>query len=282
VKLPLLLISVAFAPLLESADLERFSQATLETDPANDGDSFLVQAGGERLHLRLYYVDCPETSHAFSSGLERLEEQARYFGLPNAARTLDFGNQAEEFTQRQLAKPFTVYTALADAPGGPDSRRRYAFVVTADGHDLARLLIENGWARVHGLGRETPDGTGRDEFLEGLRDLEASAMLKRVGLWRESDPEQIAKLRAAQRAEETRRKELLEEIRNRPSAKPLIDLNRATKKELESISGIGPVLADRIIAGRPYQRVDDLLRVSGIGPKTLAKLRPRLTVAEQK
>ncbi|OQX90680.1 MAG: hypothetical protein B6D58_09750 [candidate division Zixibacteria bacterium 4484_95] len=38
----------------------------------------------------------------------------------------------------------------------------------------------------------------------------------------------------------------------------LLDLNTATKKELQSIKGIGPILAKRIIAGRPYKTVDDL------------------------
>jgi competence protein ComEA len=37
-------------------------------------------------------------------------------------------------------------------------------------------------------------------------------------------------------------------------------------------------LAHRIVAGRPYASVEDLQRVSGIGPKTLELLRPRVTV----
>ena len=57
-----------------------------------------------------------------------------------------------------------------------------------------------------------------------------------------------------------------------------IDLNTATTSELQSLSGIGPVLAAKIITGRPYKKVDDLLRVSGMGPKLLEKLRPYLVV----
>jgi DNA uptake protein and related DNA-binding proteins len=49
----------------------------------------------------------------------------------------------------------------------------------------------------------------------------------------------------------------------------LLDLNTAGKEELMSINGIGPVLSARIIAGRPYRTVDDLLKVKGIGPKNL-------------
>jgi len=53
-----------------------------------------------------------------------------------------------------------------------------------------------------------------------------------------------------------------------------IDLNGASASELEGLPGIGPTLAERIIAARPLRTVDDLLRVKGIGPVRLARLRP--------
>ncbi|RKY36814.1 MAG: endonuclease [Candidatus Omnitrophota bacterium] len=58
----------------------------------------------------------------------------------------------------------------------------------------------------------------------------------------------------------------------------LIDLNSAAPKELQTIKGIGPVLSARIIAGRPYKTVDDLLKVKGIGVKTLEKICPYFVV----
>jgi DNA uptake protein ComE-like DNA-binding protein len=58
----------------------------------------------------------------------------------------------------------------------------------------------------------------------------------------------------------------------------IVDVNTAALDELASLPGIGPTLAARIIAGRPYATVDALLDVPGIGPKRLAAMRPRVRV----
>ncbi len=61
-----------------------------------------------------------------------------------------------------------------------------------------------------------------------------------------------------------------------------IDVNKATREDLEALPGIGPVLAGRIIAYRqthgPFRRIEDLQKVSGIGPKNLEQMRPYLTL----
>ncbi|MDP4653555.1 MAG: ComEA family DNA-binding protein [Candidatus Nanopelagicaceae bacterium] len=62
----------------------------------------------------------------------------------------------------------------------------------------------------------------------------------------------------------------------------VINVNRATKAEFDSLAGIGPVIASRIInyrsANGPFLALDDLLKVSGIGSKTLERIRPRLSL----
>lgn len=65
-------------------------------------------------------------------------------------------------------------------------------------------------------------------------------------------------------------------------ASSLVNLNTATAGELESLPGIGPALAERIVAFREevggFRTIDDLLDVSGIGEKTLDGFRDLVTV----
>ncbi len=61
-----------------------------------------------------------------------------------------------------------------------------------------------------------------------------------------------------------------------------VDINIAGIDELESLSGIGPVLAERIVEWRrqqgPFRSEDDLLQVRGIGPQSLERLKSQIIV----
>jgi len=69
-----------------------------------------------------------------------------------------------------------------------------------------------------------------------------------------------------------------------PSSENPVRLNAASAERLQTLDGIGPALSERIVeyrsTQRPFQRVRELRRVRGIGPRTLSALRPVVTVAE--
>ena len=61
-----------------------------------------------------------------------------------------------------------------------------------------------------------------------------------------------------------------------------VAVNSATAAQLETLPSIGPKTAARIIGFRerngPFARLEDLLEVRGIGPATLEKIRPAVTL----
>ena len=63
----------------------------------------------------------------------------------------------------------------------------------------------------------------------------------------------------------------------------LIDLNAATAMELETLPGVGPRTAERILEYRReyggFERIEDLMDVRGIGERTFLRLRPLVKVA---
>lgn len=87
---------------------------------------------------------------------------------------------------------------------------------------------------------------------------------------------------------DSQRREVAAAVQRRERAsRPLapgerLPVNEAPAVELERLSGVGPVLARRIVEERQrrggYRTLDELSEVSGIGPKILARIRPHLRV----
>jgi competence protein ComEA len=61
-----------------------------------------------------------------------------------------------------------------------------------------------------------------------------------------------------------------------------ININSASARDLESLPRVGPVMAQRILSFRkdhgPFQSIDELRQIKGIGEKTLARIRDRITI----
>ena len=248
-----------------------------------DGDSFQVQdAGGNKFTVRLYGADCLETRTDDATDARRLRAQRRYFGISkfggDSKSSIDtakrMGIEARAFVVEKLRKPFSVVTSFADGRGDKRFKRYYAFVVTSDGDDLASLLVGRGHARAYGVFRSTIDGKSQKEYRESLKDLELQAAKKGIGVWKVTDWDSLPAERRMARIDEEELAAALGPIQLGPEEK--IDINFAARDDLMRLPGIGESMANRIIEGREYKTIDSLLKVRGIGKKTLEKLKPHL------
>lgn len=60
--------------------------------------------------------------------------------------------------------------------------------------------------------------------------------------------------------------------------KMIVNLNTASVEQLQYLPEVGPATANEIVKSRPFQTVEDLKKVRGIGDKTYAKILPRVTL----
>jgi endonuclease YncB( thermonuclease family) len=132
--------------------------------------------------LRLYYVDACESTDKPDYMMERLQEQAKYFGC-TPGDALAAGKEATELVKKWLEKPCTVYTHWSVALGRSRLPRYYAVIKTDDGKDIAEELIKAGLARVYGKALANPSGEKAAENTERLKALEDTAKKANAGLW---------------------------------------------------------------------------------------------------
>ena len=231
----------------EKEDWVTLENCQLVRNMANDGDSFHIRANETEYLVRLYFVDAPETANL---GPARLIEQAEYFGV-SVPQVIEIGRDAKKFVDAKLSEPFTIVTRMAEGLGRSKIQRVYGLVRTKDG-DLGEQLITKGLARIHGVHPAMPDGSSGEDEIQKLAQLERDAKQRKLGGWAISS--------------------------SRPPSDNIgpgkVDINTGTEKELRMIPGIGPVMATRIIAARPFHSADDLRRVNGIGDKKYAQIRP--------
>jgi comEA protein len=64
-----------------------------------------------------------------------------------------------------------------------------------------------------------------------------------------------------------------------------ININTATQAQFESLPGIGPKVAQRIVEYRQkngqFKKIEDLMNVKGIGEKSFLKLKPYVSISEK-
>jgi DNA uptake protein ComE-like DNA-binding protein len=269
------LLFLSLLCVASAQELQKFEGCRLVEAGWADGDSFSVALpDGKEIVLRLYYVDCNETAAATETDQRRVRDQSSYFGVDDHQVTLESGRQAAEEVKKLLSKPFTVHTAFASAPGRSAKPRTYGFVTLSDGRDLGEVLVGEGLARSYGVRRNTPDGLNTEAAEAKMDDLELGAAIARRGIWAKTDPQRLVALREDRRAEDRQLREAFGTSAGEP-----IDPNTATVDEIMLLPGVGEVLAERIVEGRPYKSVADLRRVPGVGEKVFARIEDSLQIA---
>jgi DNA uptake protein ComE-like DNA-binding protein len=102
-----------------------------------------------------------------------------------------------------------------------------------------------------------------------------------IDRWRRARPELVEQLETADR-------DAPPALRPAPTPTDLsqarppaarVDVNRASEADLASLPGVGPTLAARIVAARPFNAVDELRRVRGLRRTTLDRIRPLVTTS---
>ena len=277
----LILINI---PLLSAqTKLQTITNCKLIPTDWADGDSFQIQTPtGEKYTVRLYGADCLESNVTDRSDERRLREQRRYFGITKAKPTSQesialakkLGEKATQEVRKFTLRPFTIHTTFSDARGDGRYKRIYAFITDPDGKDLASHLVEKGLARAYGVSRMTKDGQSRDEYRETLSDYELKAAKLGAGAWAHTNWDTLPSERKQHRIEEAEAAIAMgkDSIREGFSLNP----NTSPRDTIMRLKGIGESIANRIIENRPYQTAEDLLKVPGIGQKTLENMRPYL------
>lgn len=178
------------SPPAKEGGFEVFTGCRLQSDDGNDGDSFRVKmSGGKVQHLRLYFVDAPESAFKRyrdgNTNGQRLKHQADYFSGLSQKEIVGVGHEAKAWVKSRLkqAGTFTVYTRGDEVY---DSGRIYVLIKLQHGGTerwLHELLVEEGLARIYTMGTAMPDGTSRSVQTKRLKSLERAAKAAKKGGW---------------------------------------------------------------------------------------------------
>lgn len=176
-----------------------------------------------------------------------------------------------------VEKADTASSASTDAEGEPDG---------ADGESEAAVIFVHVAGCVNAPGIcELPPGARLAEAIEAAGGFTEEAASESVNLARvlEDGEQIIVSSQVEAEAAAVGGAEAFAQASQAASSDGRININAATDAELQTISGIGPAKAQKIIAYReangPFKTVDDLCNVSGIGEKTLESIRDQISVS---
>ena len=194
---------------------------------------------------------------------------------------LGAGDAAVEEKERR-SRPFEPGETIDPNVAGDEELDRLPGVGPARALQIVQNREENGPFRtVEDLARVRGIGPASVERLRPFLRLDPAAIRSleaRVGRGRATS--------AVAAADVVRREQTSvspgRSARQGSAGGALVDINRATADELQAIPGIGPVIAERIVAYRsengPFRAVDELMQVAGVGEKTFARIAPLVTV----
>lgn len=161
-----------------------FPKARLIESRTNEADTLRIKVSDtEDEHIFvLYFVDAPDISLTHP---QRVQEQARYFGV-SSQRVVEEGQKAAGYvTQLLKDHPFTVMTRWEEVPG---LSRFYALILVeiSPGKQvyLADLLVQKGHARVAGVTSTLPaDARSISDYALELQALRKRAQQSKAGIW---------------------------------------------------------------------------------------------------
>lgn len=169
------------APLPE---FKVFPKARFIESRTNEADTLRIKVSDteEEQVFVLYFVDALDASWTHP---QRVQEQARYFGV-SGEKVVSEGQKATQYvTQLLKDRPFSVMTRWEQVP---ERSRFYALVLVEHQPGswvyLADLLVQQGFARVAGVTTSLPSDTrSLNDYALELQALRKQAEQRKAGIW---------------------------------------------------------------------------------------------------